>query len=170
MRGITIWLTGKPSSGKSTIARELARGRRVEVLDGDALRASPLSEDLGFAEADRRRQARRVAFVAQRLNFYGVNVVVALVSPSLADRAEARGIVGEGFREVHVSCSTEECQKRDVKGLYARARAGELSGLTGFDAPYEDPEQPDVRVQTDEMGLEACVLALFKGLNIEQLA
>jgi len=150
--GFTIWLTGLPCSGKSTIARKLARrllrrGRRVEVLDGDLVRQS-LSYGLGFSREDRDRNIRRVAFVANLLSRNDVVVIVAVVSPYRAARDEARRSV-HGFFEVYVDCPVSECERRDVKGMYKRARAGELRGFTGVDDPYEVPLAPELSVSTD---------------------
>ena len=151
--GATVWLTGLPASGKSTVAagveaRALAEGRSAYVLDGDNLRHG-LNGDLGFSADDRAENVRRTAEVAALLAGAGVLVLVALVSPYRADREAARAIHernGLPFLEVHVATSLEECERRDPKGLYARARAGELSHLTGVDDPYEPPLAPDVVV------------------------
>ena len=150
--GFTLWLTGVPCSGKSTIARTLARrflrrGRRVEVLDGDLVRQS-LSYGLGFNREDRDRNILRIAFVANLLARNGVIVIVAVVSPYRAARDEARRSLGQFF-EVHVDCPISECERRDVKGMYKRARAGELRGFTGVDDPYEAPLQPELTVATN---------------------
>lgn len=162
---ITVWLTGLPSSGKSTLAegvwKALAWGRQIEVLDGDALRGSPLSDELGFSREDRIRQARRTAFVAQRLNAHGVLVIVALVSPYEEGRRAAKELL-PGFLEVYVCCSAETCQERDVKGLYGRARRGELTGLTGYDAPYEPPAAPDIVLDTDRESVETSIKRLVE--------
>lgn len=149
--GFTIWLTGLPCSGKSTIARTLARrllarGRRVEVLDGDLIRQS-LSYGLGFSREDRDRNILRVAFVANLLARNDVIVIVAVVSPYRAARDEARRVL-QRFFEVHVDCPLNECERRDVKGMYKRARAGELRGFTGVDDPYEAPLQPELTLST----------------------
>ena len=125
-QGFTVWLTGLPCSGKSTVARKLARallrrGRRVEVLDGDIVRQN-LSYGLGFSREGRDRNIRRIAFVASLLARNGVIVVVAVVSPYRAARDEARRLLGDFF-EVHVDCPASECERRDVKGMYKRARA-----------------------------------------------
>ena len=149
--GFTIWLTGLPCSGKSTIARKLARrllarGRRVEVLDGDLIRQS-LSYGLGFSREDRDRNILRVAFVAQLLARNDVVVIVAVVSPYRAARDEARRVL-QRFFEVHVDCPLSECERRDVKGMYRRARAGELRGFTGVDDPYEAPLAADLTLST----------------------
>jgi adenylyl-sulfate kinase len=151
--GGTVWFTGLPASGKSTIAaaveaRLLAEGHGAYVLDGDNLRHG-LNGDLGFSADDRAENVRRTAEVAALLADAGVLVLVALVSPYRADRAAARAVhdrLGLPFLEVHVATSLEECERRDPKGLYARARAGELQHLTGVDDPYEPPLDPDVVV------------------------
>jgi adenylyl-sulfate kinase len=150
--GFTIWLTGLPCSGKSTIARTLARrllrrGRRVEVLDGDLVRQS-LSYGLGFSREDRDRNILRVAFVANLLARNDVIVIVAVVSPYREARAEARRTT-HGFFEVHVDCPLGECERRDVKGMYKKARAGELRGFTGVDDPYEVPLEPELSLLTN---------------------
>jgi adenylyl-sulfate kinase len=151
--GATVWMTGLPASGKSTVAaaveaRLLTEGRSAYVLDGDNLRHG-LNGDLGFSASDRAENVRRTAEVSALLAEAGVVVLVALVSPYRADRAAARAAHdrrGLPFLEVHVATTLEECERRDPKGLYARARAGELSGMTGVDDPYEPPESPDVVV------------------------
>jgi adenylyl-sulfate kinase len=149
--GATVWMTGLPASGKSTVAagveaQLLGQGRGAYILDGDNLRHG-LNGDLGFSAEDRAENVRRTAEVAALLADAGVVVLVALVSPYRADRTAARVVHehrGLPFLEVHVATSLEECERRDPKGLYARARAGELQGLTGVDDPYEPPEAPDV--------------------------
>jgi adenylyl-sulfate kinase len=151
--GATIWMTGLPASGKSTVAagveaRLLEAGRPAYVLDGDNLRHG-LNGDLGFSASDRAENVRRTAEVSALMADAGVVVLVALVSPYRADREAARAAHdrrGLPFLEVHVATTLEECERRDPKGLYARARAGELTGLTGVDDPYEPPESPDVVV------------------------
>ena len=154
--GATVWMTGLPASGKSTVAaaveeRLLAQGRNAYVLDGDNLRHG-LNGDLGFSAGDRAENVRRTAEVSALLADAAVVVLVALVSPYRADRAAARAAHdrrGLPFVEVHVATTLEECERRDPKGLYARARAGELKGMTGVDDPYEPPEAPDVVVGGD---------------------
>lgn len=159
-QGFTVWLTGLPCSGKSTVARKLARallrrGRRVEVLDGDIVRQN-LSYGLGFSREGRDRNIRRIAFVASLLARNGVIVVVAVVSPYRAARDEARRLLGDFF-EVHVDCPASECERRDVKGMYKRARAGELRGFTGVDDPYEAPLNPELSLLTDRQSSEDSV-------------
>jgi adenylyl-sulfate kinase len=155
--GATVWMTGLPASGKSTVAaaveaRLVGEGRPAYVLDGDNLRHG-LNGDLGFSAEDRAENVRRTAEVSALLAEAGVVVLVALVSPYRADRAAARAVherLELPFVEVHVATSLEECERRDPKGLYARARAGELQHLTGVDDPYEPPDAPDVAVTGDE--------------------
>src|SRR5918992_4773983 len=157
--GGTVWFTGLPSSGKSTIAAAveaqlLAEGHAAYVLDGDNLRHG-LNGDLGFSPEDRTENVRRVAEVAALMADAGVVALVSLVSPSRADRAAARAVHerrGLPFVEVHVATTLEECERRDPKGLYARARAGELRGLTGVDDPYEPPERPELELRPLEQG------------------
>lgn len=155
--GATVWLTGLPGSGKSTLASAVARelldaGRAVEVLDGDELRAN-LSRDLGFSASDRDTHVRRVGFVARMLARNGVVVLVPVIAPYAHSRAAVRGEhedSGTAFLEVHVATPLRECMRRDPKGLYAKATSGQLSGLTGLDAVYEEPEQPQLRLDTTE--------------------
>src|ERR687891_1571010 len=169
--GTTVWFTGLPASGKSTIAAGieaalLNQGRSAYVLDGDTLRHG-LNGDLGFSAEDRTENVRRTAEVSALLADAGVVVLVALVSPYRADRAAARAAHARRdlpFLEVWVATSLEECERRDPKGLYARARAGELSGMTGVDDPYEPPESPDVVVRGDEP-LEEAVARVIAALG-----
>lgn len=158
--GMTVWLTGLPSAGKTTLARSVAdelagRGRPVQVLDGDELRAY-LSPGLGFTRAERDTHVRRVGYVARLLASHGVIVFAPVIAPYARARAEVRQLheeVGIPFLEVHVAASVEVCAERDVKGLYARQRAGELEHLTGVDDPYEAPESPDIRLDTARQSL-----------------
>jgi adenylyl-sulfate kinase len=150
--GCVVWLTGPPSAGKSTLAGRLgaelaAQGHRVEQLDGDELRAR-LCRDLGFSREDRDENVRRTAFLAKLLARHGVIVLVALVSPYRAAREAARAEL-PNFVEVYVRCAIDECIRRDVKGLYKRALAGEIPAFTGVSDPYEPPLDPEVVVETD---------------------
>ena len=147
--GFCLWLTGLPSAGKTTIGRVLverlrARGRFVELLDGDEIRKG-LSADLGFDRASREAHAGRVTFVAKLLARNGAIPIVALISPYRTSRARARAEIGR-FVEVYVNTPLEVCERRDVKGLYRRARAGEIHEMTGIDDPYEPPEHPEITV------------------------
>lgn len=154
-RGATVWLTGLSGSGKTTIAEAVAgwlraAGREVEVLDGDELRRG-LSAGLGFSREDRDTHVRRVGFVAELLARHGVVALVPVIAPYAATRDEVRArhdAHGTGYLEVHVATPLAECRQRDVKGLYARAAAGELTGMTGVDDPYEEPDKPDLRLDT----------------------
>ena len=149
--GRTVWLTGLPSAGKSTIADLVAaelrrRGERVEVLDGDVVRTY-LSKGLGFSKPDRDENIRRIGFVASLLARHGVTVIVAAISPYREIRDEVRALHGDSrFLEVHVDTPIEVCMVRDVKGLYDKYRRGELKGLTGVDDPYEPPLDPELRL------------------------
>ncbi|MFT8790919.1 adenylyl-sulfate kinase [Komagataeibacter saccharivorans] len=168
-RGGVFWMTGLPGAGKSTLARAaenrlFARGIDVSVLDGDTLRAG-LCSDLGFSDADRRENVRRAAAVARILAESGQVVIVALISPTVADRELARQIVGEGFHEIFIDTPQATCEQRDPKGLYAAARAGKIEGFTGIDAPYEAPANPALRLETAERTSDetAAKLATFIG-------
>ncbi len=152
--GFAIWMTGLPGSGKSTLARLMETtlreryGRHVEVLDGDDVRKG-LSRDLGLSREDREEHARRVSYVAKVLARNGVIAVVALISPYRRSRAEAKEMIGkERFVEVYVKAPLSVCESRDPKGLYARARRGEIDNMTGIQHPYEEPETPDLVVDT----------------------
>ena len=145
-----VWLTGLSGAGKSTIAVEVCgrlrmMGARVEYLDGDEIRS--LFPNTGFSRAERDAHIRRVGYVASRLEHHGVFVVCALISPYAASRQQARQLCRR-FVEVHVATPLTECERRDVKGLYRRARAGEISGFTGLDDPYETPVNPELRLDT----------------------
>lgn len=149
-----LWLTGVPAAGKTTLAGEVAnrlrkQGLSVRVLDGDDLRGG-LNADLGFSQADREENVRRFAEVTRLFLDSGICVVAALISPFRAGRQRARTIIGtERFVEIFVDAPLEVCQQRDPKGLYAKARAGKIVGLTGVDAPFEAPENPDLHLRTD---------------------
>jgi adenylylsulfate kinase len=167
--GVTVWLTGLPSAGKTTLAtalkeRLLADGhRRVEVLDGDAVRLS-LTRDLGFSRADRIENVVRVGFVAHLLSRNGVIVICSLISPHREARDQVRRLHGDRFLEVHVATPSDVCARRDVKGLYAMQRAGELTGLTGVDDTYEPPLHPEVVVPAHEQTVEESVETVLRAL------
>ena len=149
--GCCVWFTGLSGAGKSTIAEivvaELsARGRYVELLDGDEVREH-LSKGLGFSKVDRDTNILRIGFVASLLARNGVIAVTAAISPYRAVRDEVRGWI-DNFVEVHVATALEDCEARDVKGLYAKARAGEIPEFTGVSDPYEPPEHPELRIET----------------------
>lgn len=154
-RGATVWLTGLPSAGKTTLAFALAErlraeGHKVEVLDGDEIREF-LSKGLGFTKEDRHTNVARIGFVAEKLAANGVKVLAPVIAPYAASRSSVRArhaALGTEFLEIHVATPVELCAERDVKGLYAKQAAGEISGLTGVDDPYEAPENPELRLQT----------------------
>lgn len=170
-KGATVWMTGLPSSGKSTIGEALAErlraeGHRVEILDGDVVRTN-LSKGLGFSREDRDINISRIGFVADLLARNGVKVVSAAIAPFANIREQVRHMhteSGAGFVEVYVATPVEVCSVRDVKGLYAKQAKGELKGLTGVDDPYEIPEKPDVTISTQDQTLDESVEQLYTAL------
>ena len=171
-RGSTVWLTGLSGAGKTTIAEAVAEHcralrRSVEVLDGDELRRG-LSAGLGFSREDRDTHVRRVGFVAELLARHGVIALVPVIAPYAATRDEVRAqhdAHGTGYLEVHVATPVSECSRRDVKGLYARAAAGELTGMTGVDDPYEPPDKPDLRLDTTGVDVAAAARQVLELLT-----
>jgi len=164
-----VWLTGLSGAGKSTIARSLrlramADGVPVAILDGDDVRRG-LSQGLGFGHADRRENIRRMAEVARLLSDQGLMVIVAAVSPMRELRAVARHIIGAAFREVYVSAPLATCERRDVKGLYARARRGEVTKFTGISDAYEPPLQPDLVIDTSACEVAHATSALMTAIR-----
>jgi adenylylsulfate kinase len=167
-QGFTLWLTGLPCSGKSTLSNHLApllreRGHDVEVLDGDVVRRD-LCKGLGFSREDRDTNVLRIGFVADLLTRHGVAVIVAAVSPYASVRDQVRQRIGR-FVEVYVECPLEECERRDVKGMYQKARAGLIVSFTGIDDPYEPPTSPEVTVRTREEGVAESVRAILEKLR-----
>jgi adenylylsulfate kinase len=165
--GVTIWFTGLSGSGKSTIARIVekrlrAAGRRVEILDGDVVRTN-LSKGLGFSKEDRDTNIKRIGFVAHLLSRNGVIAITAAISPYREIRDFNRNLIGD-FVEVYAKCSLEECEKRDVKGLYKKARAGEIKGFTGIDDPYEEPTNAEVVCETDKQTADESAEQILKKL------
>jgi adenylylsulfate kinase len=163
-----VWLTGLPSAGKTTVARALvarlrSEGRSAELLDGDELRAQ-LGRELGFSRADREENVRRIGVVADLLSRNGVIAACSVISPYRSIRDELRAGLGERFLEVWVSTPVDVCAQRDAKGLYARHRAGQLTGLTGVDDPYEAPLRPDVVLPTHVLGVDEAVDVLWAAL------
>ena len=171
-RGATIWFTGLSGSGKSTIAVELERalyriGKLSYRLDGDNVRLG-INKNLGFSEEDRKENIRRIGEVAKLFGDAGVISLSSFISPYMADRDEVRQLnetAGLEFIEVHVDCSLAEAEKRDPKGLYKKARAGEIKNFTGIDDPYEAPTRPEIHLHTDQMTIEEEVQIILDHLS-----
>ena len=160
MEGFVLWFTGLSGSGKSTIADRVAeklreRGLKIERLDGDTVRKS-LTRDLGFSERDRNENIRRVAFVAKLLSRNGVGVIASFISPYRKIRNHVREEV-TNFVEVYAKCPLEICIERDPKGLYKKALNGEIENFTGVSHPYEEPENPEILLETDKKTVDECV-------------
>ena len=167
-KGVTIWFTGLPCSGKTTIADKLAvilkeKGRKVERLDGDIVRKG-LTRDLGFSKEDRDKNIERVTFVAKLLTRNDVIVLATFISPYIARRQLSREEIGE-YIEVYVKASVDECIKRDVKGMYKKALAGEIKDFTGIDDPYEEPVNPEILVDTESESVDKSVEKVLRYLE-----
>lgn len=166
-RSLVFWFTGLSGSGKSTIAHLVERrlheaGRRTYVFDGDNVRYG-LCGDLGFSAGDRAENLRRIAEMVKLFLDAGVICLAAFISPLRADRELVRQLVGaENFREIYVDCPLKVCESRDVKGLYAKARAGLINEYTGISAPYEPPYKPDLVLETNDHSLEQCVARVLR--------
>jgi adenylylsulfate kinase len=168
MKGVTIWFTGLPCSGKTTLALKLnaelkKMGYDPEELDGDITRKY-LSKGLGFSKEDRDENIRRVGFVCSLLTRHGAMTTAAFVSPYRSIRAEIRGMIGN-FIEVYVKCSLDECIKRDVKGMYKKAIAGEIKNFTGISDPFEEPEKPELIVETDKESEEESLKKILRKME-----
>ena len=164
-----LWFTGLSGSGKSTIAIALerylsSRGHLCRILDGDNIRCG-INSDLGFSESDRRENIRRIAEVCKLFTSTGVITLAAFVSPTRDLRRMAAEIIGrDDFVEIYVSTPIEECERRDVKGLYAKARRGEIADFTGVSAPFEAPDAADIVIDTSNIGIEECVRQIMERL------
>lgn len=158
--GSIIWLTGIPSSGKTTIAKALLELLDGELLDGDLIRDTPISEDLGFSWEDREKHIRRVGWIAHLLAKQ-TNVVCSFISPSRKVREELKS---DNFLEVYLHCPLEVAMERDAKGLYGKAERGEIKGLTGYDAPYQKPLHPDLILDTSRLSVDECVERILERL------
>lgn len=163
-KGLVVWLTGLSASGKSTIAVEAERqladlGRAVYRLDGDNIRFG-LNSDLGFTEKDRFENIRRIAEVCALFNDAGLIVIASFISPLSSMRQIAREKAGDNFLEVYVKASVEVCAKRDPKGLYEKALKGEIKDFTGVSAPYEEPEKPEIVLDTEKYSIDECAKRL----------
>ncbi|MFH1426557.1 MAG: adenylyl-sulfate kinase [Candidatus Kerfeldbacteria bacterium] len=169
-KGVVIWFTGLSGSGKSTLAVEVEKklftqGRACYRLDGDNVRHG-INKDLGFSDEDRTENIRRIGEVAKLFADAGIIVMTSFISPFRADRDIVRALLPEGeFIEAYVQCSLEECERRDPKGLYKKARAGEIPDFTGIDSAYEEPMDPEIVVATDKMGIEEATDFLLKELG-----
>ena len=171
--GFCLWFTGLSGSGKSTITTHLVkelrkRGSKLEVLDGDVVREN-LSKGLGFSKEDRDTNIRRIAFVANLLSRNEVPVITAAISPYREIRDEARQMMGDRFVEAYVKASVETCEQRDVKGLYAKARSGEIKEFTGVSDPYEPPENPELVLETEQQSPEQSAAQILAYLEERDL-
>lgn len=168
-KALVIWMVGLSGSGKSTLARSLENnlyemGYLTKLLDGDNLR-SGINNNLGFSEEDRTENIRRAAEVSKLFAQCGVVTICSLISPTAAIRSMARDIIGPDlFHEVFINCPLEVCEERDVKGLYAKARNGEIKKFTGIDAPFENPASPSLEIRTDLHSVEECQTQLLESI------
>ena len=168
-KSCVIWFTGLSAAGKSTLANALTArlhllGVKSYVLDGDNIRHG-LNKNLGFSPEDRKENIRRIGEVAKLFVDAGLIAMTAFISPYKEDRNDARKLLKEDeFIEVFVKCSLLECEKRDPKGIYKKARSGEIKEFTGISAPYEDPENPEIVLETDKMSLEECIETILNYL------
>lgn len=167
-KGFTLWFTGLSGAGKSTLSKAIeqrlkAQGHKVEILDGDVVRTN-LSKGLGFSKEDRDTNIKRIAFVCSLLTRNGVICIAAAISPYRGTRAWARNEIGN-FVEVYVKCSLDVCRQRDVKGLYKLVEEGKKKDFTGVDDPYEEPEHPELVIETDKETVEESVNRIFAKLR-----
>lgn len=160
-KGAVLWFTGLSGSGKSTIASMLEselhkKGYLTYLIDGDNLRYG-LNSDLGFSNSDRSENIRRVSEVARLFVDAGIVTITTFISPFRKDRSNVRKLLGKDFIEIYVDCPIEECEKRDPKGIYKKARNGEIKDFTGIDSPYEMPQDPEITIKTYEISKEQCI-------------
>ncbi|MBM7838746.1 adenylylsulfate kinase [Alkalihalobacillus xiaoxiensis] len=173
-KSCVLWFTGLSGSGKSTLANALdhqlfKQGNSSYVLDGDNIRHG-LNKDLGFTDADRNENIRRIGEVSKLFVDAGTIVSTAFISPFQKDRDTVRALFEQGeFIEIYVNCSLEECEKRDVKGLYKKARAGEISHFTGISSPYEKPDAPELVIETDNLSVDEAVQTILTYLKEKQI-
>ncbi|MEO2068337.1 MAG: adenylyl-sulfate kinase [Desulfurobacteriaceae bacterium] len=173
-KSFILWFTGLSGSGKSTLAHRVEellyeQGVHTYVLDGDNIRMG-LNKDLGFSEEDRRENIRRIGEVAKLFIDAGIAVLTAFISPYRSDREFVRNLVNDGdFIEVYVKCPLETCEQRDPKGLYKKVRAGIIKNFTGIDDPYEEPENPEIVVETDKMTVDECAYKIISYLKEKEL-
>ena len=167
----TLWFTGLSGAGKSTIANALekrlfALGKHTMLLDGDNVRMG-LNKNLGFDEADRSENIRRIAEVSKLMNDAGLIVITSFISPLRVDRRNAKEIIGDSYKEIYIATSIEECERRDVKGLYKKAKNGDISNFTGISSPYEIPDEADIVLDTEKLSVDECVEAIIEMLKEE---
>lgn len=169
-RSYILWFTGLSGSGKSTVANMVEgqlhkKGISTYILDGDNLRKG-LNQDLGFSSEDRKENIRRVGDVSKLFVEAGIVVLATFISPYASDRENIRNKVGQDeFIEIYVKCSLDDCEKRDPKGLYKKARTGEITNFTGVSAPYEEPEHPEIIIETNRFSVEECALQVIDFLE-----
>ena len=173
-KGCVLWLTGLSGSGKSTIAESLERelfnkGYFPQVLDGDNIRTG-INNNLGFSVEDRHENIRRIAEVAKLYMHSGIITITSFISPTIESRTMAKEVIGEDdFKEIYINTPLEICEQRDVKGLYAKARRGEIKNFTGIDSPYEAPESPSLDLKTAEKSVEECVREIVEFLKSDNI-
>ena len=168
-KSIVIWFVGLSGSGKSTVSDALEyflfnKGLNTYTLDGDNIRMG-INNDLGFEANDRSENLRRIAEIGKLFTDAGIITLTAFITPLEEDRQRSREILGEKYIEVYVNCPLEVCEQRDVKGLYAKARNGQIQNFTGISAPFEKPENPDVEIFTAEQSIEECVQEIWKEIK-----
>ena len=168
-KGIVLWMVGLSGSGKSTLARAVekhlhAAGHLTVLLDGDNLRTG-VNKNLAFTEEDRKENVRRSAEVSKLFMNNGTVTICSLISPTEEIRQQARDIIGEGYVEVFINCPLEVCEERDVKGIYALARAGKIKNFTGIDSPFDAPTNPDIEVKTNIDSLDDCLEQILSQVN-----
>ncbi len=173
--GFTLFLTGLSGAGKTSIASQLAiqlekieQYRKISLLDGDVVREN-LSSELDFSKAHRDLNVQRIAYVASEINKHGGIAICALIAPFATARQKAKAVISQqgGFIEIYVATPLSECERRDCKGLYAKARAGEIENFTGLSSPYEPPENPDICLNTEDMTLQQCVDVVLQYLKAQ---
>jgi bifunctional enzyme CysN/CysC len=166
---LTLWFTGLSGSGKSTLANEVEKrlfslGKHTILLDGDNVRHG-LNKNLGFKEQDRVENIRRISEVAKLMNDAGLIALTSFISPYLKDRESAKQVIGANYIEIFVSTPLEECERRDVKGLYAKARSGEIPNFTGISSPYEKPKEPEIEIDTTDKTIDAAADYIMEKLK-----
>lgn len=168
-KSLVLWFVGLSGSGKSTVSDALERflyEQNIDTytLDGDNIRMG-INKDLGFTAADRSENIRRITEVGKLFAYAGTVVLTAFITPLERDRQRARAILGDDYIEIYVNCPLEVCEARDVKGLYARARKGEIPNFTGISAPFEAPENPDIEIKTNEQSVDECVTQIWDAIK-----